>query len=66
MSSRASAIFALQSAEIILTYPTPTRGVCQGEADNELGVIVTVAPADAPPPEDLPSGYYHAFPSLKN
>jgi transglutaminase-like putative cysteine protease len=32
----------------------PTRGVYKGEADNELGVIVTVAPADAPPPEDLP------------
>jgi transglutaminase-like putative cysteine protease len=32
----------------------PTRGVHKGEAENELGVTVTVAPADAPPPEDLP------------
>ena len=32
----------------------PTRGVYKGEAESELGVTVTVALADAPPPQDMP------------
>jgi len=32
----------------------PTRGVYKSEAENELGVRVTVSPVDAPRPEDLP------------
>jgi transglutaminase-like putative cysteine protease len=32
----------------------PTRGVYKGEAESELGVTVTVAQADAPPPQDMP------------
>jgi transglutaminase-like putative cysteine protease len=31
----------------------PTRGVYKGEAESELSVAVTVAPADVPAPEDL-------------
>jgi len=30
----------------------PTRGVFKGDADSELGVSVTVAPSDAPPPPE--------------
>lgn len=32
----------------------PTRGVYKGEAESELSVAVTVAPTDAPLPEELP------------
>jgi transglutaminase-like putative cysteine protease len=32
----------------------PTRGVYKGETESELGVTVTVALADAPPPQDMP------------
>ncbi len=32
----------------------PTRGVCKGDAESELSVRVTVAPVDAPQPEELP------------
>jgi transglutaminase-like putative cysteine protease len=32
----------------------PTRGVYKGEAESELSVAVTVTPADAPLPEELP------------
>jgi transglutaminase-like putative cysteine protease len=32
----------------------PTRGVYKGEAESELSVLVTVAPVDAPEPEELP------------
>jgi len=32
----------------------PTRGVYKGEAESELSVSVTVSPADAPLPEELP------------
>jgi transglutaminase-like putative cysteine protease len=32
----------------------PTRGVYKGEAASELSVLVSVAPIDAPEPEELP------------
>src|SRR5579863_7351244 len=32
----------------------PTRGVYKGDAESELSVRVTVAPVDAPQPEELP------------
>jgi len=32
----------------------PTRGVYKGEAESELSVLVSVAPIDAPEPEELP------------
>jgi transglutaminase-like putative cysteine protease len=32
----------------------PTRGVYKGEAESELGVLVSVLPVDAPEPEELP------------
>jgi len=35
----------------------PTRGVYKGEAASELSVLVTVAPSDAPLPEELPPAF---------
>jgi transglutaminase-like putative cysteine protease len=35
----------------------PTRGVYKGEAASELSVLVTVAPSDAPLPDELPPAF---------
>ena len=35
----------------------PTRGVYKGEATSELSVSVTVAPSDAPLPDELPPAF---------